>query len=225
MKRSPKPNPAQLRSTTKQIPGKIMKVAFLVTTATVLGAAVAAHAADTIGPVDAPASHAWSGIYIGVHGGGAWLKADDSVDSVNLHGPALGAYAGANWQSNNFVFGLEADVTHPWSNGDIYGLELDVEWQASLRVRLGYAMDRLLIYGAGGVATSRVKVDATPAFVVKDTFTGWTLGGGAEYALNQNWTTRLEYRYSDYGSSGFGLGIGEFKLTGHALRVGVGYKF
>lgn len=187
--------------------------------------ATATHAADSIGAEQPIAGYDWSGTYIGVQGGGAWAKAADSVDYVRLSGGALGGYAGANWQSGNLVFGIEADAIHSWNDGTIFGVGIGTDWQASVRGRLGYAMDRALIYGAGGIAISRVTVDASPAFVVKDTFTGWTLGGGVEYALSQNWTTRVDYRYSDYGKSGFGLGIGEVKLTEHALRFGVGYKF
>ena len=28
---------------------------------------------------------------------------------------------------------------------------------------------------------------------------GWTAGGGVEYAIDNNWSVRAEYRYTDFG--------------------------
>jgi outer membrane immunogenic protein len=183
----------------------------------------ASFAADEIG---APVGHKWSGVYAGVQAGGAWASADDGADNVGMNGGAIGGYLGLNWQSGNWVYGVEGDVNYTSNDGSIYGIDIGTEWQGALRARLGYAFDRLLVYGAGGLAISEVFVDAPPILSEKETFTGWTVGGGVEYAFTDNWSTRLDYRYSDYGSSNFGLmGVTEIDVTEHALRVGVGYRF
>lgn len=198
-------------------------ISLIATIAAGMVSGTAALAADVI---DTPVSHNWSGVYLGIHAGGTWAKADDSAEHVNLNGGAVGAYAGANWQAGSWVFGIEGDVNYTSSVGTIYAIDVGTEWQSAFRGRLGYAIDNVLIYGAGGLAISEVSLDAPPILSAKETFTGWTLGGGVEYAFTQNWTTRLDYRYSDYGGSDFGVsGTSGMELTEHALRVGVGYKF
>jgi outer membrane immunogenic protein len=45
-------------------------------------------------------------------------------------------------------------------------------------------------------------VFGTPFFInEKDTKTrtGWTVGGGVDYALTNQWSIGVEYRYSDFG--------------------------
>ena len=190
--------------------------------------ATAAHAADQtqIGA----SSHNWSGIYVGLQAGGAWARADGGDYHVDMSGGAIGAYVGANWQSGNWVVGIEGDVNYTSNEGTYTdgpaSVDVGTEWQGAIRGRLGYVFDRVLVYGAGGLAISEVYVDALPILDKTETFTGWTVGGGVEYAFAQNWTTRLDYRYSDYGGSNFGLtGAEEMELTEHALRVGIGYRF
>ncbi len=58
---------------------------------------------------------------------------------------------------------------------------------------------------------------------------GWTLGAGVEYAFMGNLSARLEYSYTDYGSSQIysaapGLTYGE-RATEHSLRAGLSYRF
>jgi outer membrane immunogenic protein len=49
--------------------------------------------------------------------------------------------------------------------------------------------------------------------------TGWTLGGGLEYAFASNWTGRVEYRYTDWGT------ITDVAPTGISPRFdGVSYR-
>lgn len=183
-----------------------------------------AHAADVI--VETATPYNWSGVYVGLQGGGAWLKADDSADTVNMSSGAFGAYLGANWQGGNVVFGIEGDVNYTSNDGSIYGIDIGADWQGALRGRLGYAIDNVLIYGTGGLAVTRAYVDAPPIISEKETLAGWTLGGGIEYAFAQNWTTRIDYRYSDYGGTDFGLpGTTDVDFTEHAVRFGIGYKF
>ena len=75
-------------------------------------------------------------------------------------------------------------------------------WLGSVRGRLGYAFDNWLLFGTGGWAFTNIR--HTNDFGAGDSFdnnrSGWTVGGGIEYALTPNWTTRLDYRYFDFGS-------------------------
>ena len=55
-------------------------------------------------------------------------------------------------------------------------------------------------------------------------FTGWTVGLGAEYAFTNNWIGRVEYRYYDFSDSSLD-DFGDVELETNTLTVGVGYKF
>jgi len=122
------------------------------------------------------------------------------------------------------------------------------KWAGATRVRAGYAMDRFLPYVAAGVAYTQLegRIDAwgqDPATGAKiagsdfsgkahETFTGWTLGVGADYAMTDNILLRAEYRYSDYGKKTWRQDIGggdsaslRIDHTAHDLRLGVAYKF
>jgi outer membrane immunogenic protein len=172
----------------------------------------------------------WSGVYLGVQGGYVWTDLDfpGGFGSEDFNGATLGGQIGANWQHNNFVFGVEADVAYTWNdNNYTFGgdsVEIGTDWQGSARARLGYAFDRTLVYGTGGLAMTRGFVKA-PGFKAEETLTGWTVGGGVEHAFTDNWIARAEYRYSDYGSDDFGLGAGDFDLSEHTVRAGLSYKF
>jgi outer membrane immunogenic protein len=107
----------------------------------------------------------------------------------------------------------------------------------TVRARLGYAMDRFLPYVTGGLAWANVKVSGN-SFVDgdnlsgwsgshSDTYWGWALGGGVEYAFTDNWTMKAEYIYADLGSTSFDGLFNEHDLdfSMQTLKVGVNYKF
>ena len=84
--------------------------------------------------------------------------------------------------------------------------------QGSVRARAGYAFGRLLPYATAGVAFGSFKTDAQVFGTDLDGVTnfaasgansatrvGWTLGAGVEYAVNNHWSLRAEYRYTDFG--------------------------
>ncbi|MGP6428295.1 outer membrane protein, partial [Pseudomonas pharyngis] len=84
-------------------------------------------------------------------------------------------------RNNAFVNGAVAPgfyVTDPrgLSSLDFFG---------TVRGRLGYAFDRVLVYGTGGFAYGSGSADRSfGGFAGNDSFrTGWTVGGGMEYAL------------------------------------------
>ncbi len=118
-----------------------------------------------------------------------------------------------------------------------------VEFSGTVRGRVGYAPGNWLFYATGGFAWTydqftRTQLAGTPAGgtavpgTVESLFmvprAGWTVGGGVETALWSNWTARVEYLFTDYGSRSvlFPLGAQQFDsdLTLNELRVGLNYR-
>jgi len=169
---------------------------------------------------------------------------------------------GWNWfSSSGVVIGVEGTVdgtslsrttvvTFPGDfGGGTLSAHTSADIQGSIRGRLGIAWDRVLIYGTGGVAFAGVNSDVTlsgvdtrvvpfvPFFASRsrsNSRTGWTVGGGIEYALTNNWSIGAEYRFTDFGTirNGdlAGLPADEF-LNGHRrlqqnqVQAGFSYKF
>jgi len=222
----------------------------------------AAQAADlTYEPPVAPPPFTWAGFYAGVHAGYAWGGEKDNqsnlfedprpADNFDVDGFIGGVHAGYNWQAGQFVFGVEGDVDYSNIKGSegyagyvpnfgydyVEGnLELKSQWQASARLRAGYAVDNFLLYATGGIAFGDGKLssngydyNAESNFGSDDTNThvGWTIGAGAEYAFTPNWIGRAELRYTDFGSKTYQLleGPVDASWTQTAVTVGVSYKF
>jgi len=185
-----------------------------------------AWAADVETP---PAAYDWSGFYIGGHLGygeanysgefGVSDPEEPDPDDLNLNGIAGGVQAGWNWQMDNFVFGVEADVTFTdWSDKvkndeeNTEFVEGDVNLLATLRARAGVAVDNLLFYVTAGGAIADATYDATdqaeaPGSDSKVDFNdiGFVAGGGAEWGLDERWTVRLEglyYVFDDQENAG-----------------------
>jgi len=84
----------------------------------------------------------------------------------------------------------------------------DIDWISTTRLRFGWVQGPWMVFAAGGLAAGKVKssyadLDATGnRFLGSESKNqwGWTIGGGVEYALSQNWFLRGEYLYVDLGS-------------------------
>ena len=103
----------------------------------------------------------------------------------------------------------------------------DINGFGTLRARLGYAFDRAMIYGTGGLAftNTELSLSAGGASVSDDDWsTGWTLGGGVEWAFMSNWSAKLEYLYVDLGESDTVLG-GQADFNTNIVRAGLNYRF
>lgn len=197
--------------------------------------ASSAMAADAVigydlAPVPASAVYDWTGFYLGAHGGYVSTRAKLGGDSEKFNGGFLGAHAGYNFiQNGPWVIGAEGDVSYTWNEEDIFGAgiaDIGTDWQWSLRARVGYAIDRTMIFGTAGIAGTNAYIDVigTP-IKIEDSMVGWTVGVGAEHAFTDNWLVRAEYRYTDYGEfKPLGLATG-VDVTEHTVRVGVSYKF
>lgn len=203
-----------------------------------------AFAADVVSEapiVEQPIVFSWTGAYVGGQIGYGWGQSDLDSDfgstSFDPDGFLGGVHAGYNYQfSNNVVLGIEADVDYSDMDGDgdfdVAGFSgsSELDWQGSVRARLGYAYDRVLPYLTGGVAFGKYEhriSDGVDSFSDDDTYVGWTIGAGLEYAMTDNWTVRGEYRYTDFGDQDFNFGGADYNvdLQTHAVKLGVSYKF
>lgn len=211
-----------------------------------LGLAPAAMAADM--PVKAPVMvkpipYNWTGFYVGADIGGGWGKHDRSVvppgftNSYNSSGVIGGIHAGYNWQIQSIVLGLETDINWTSIKGDDGGAggtidETKAKWLGSTVARAGFAWDRFLVFAAGGWAYG--SLDHTnfgpPVQSFSSTRSGWTVGGGAEFAINANWIARVQYRYYDLGTfqnlaPTNGVLPYEVKNKLSTVTAGISYKF
>lgn len=213
-----------------------LRVALLAGTA--LAAAPSAFAADLGGPSmkDGPyiaqTPFSWSGFYLGTHVGYGWSTVDWQGLSDNLEGSGwlAGGQVGYNWQRGALVFGLEADASYNWVDGSLGGDAHSIDWQASIRARLGLAVNnsRTLLYTTGGVAWADVNYASAGNF--SETHFGWVYGGGIEHMLSQNLSARVEYLYYDFNDAtapGGVLGAGPTSVdpSMHVVRFGLNLKF
>jgi outer membrane immunogenic protein len=210
-----------------------------------LVAAAPASAADLprAMPYKAPAyvtSYNWTGFYVGMHAGYGW----SSSDGFDASGGFIGGQAGYNWQpmGSPWVFGIEVDSA--WADmgrsstvfvpAGLLSVSSNINYQGSLRGRVGYAFDRTMIYATGGLGwmNNEVKVNAALGpFLVgasdSQMHIGGVVGAGVEHAIAPNWSVKGEYLYSMYGSEryfgGFGGGFSG-DIDTHTLKVGLNYQ-
>jgi outer membrane immunogenic protein len=206
----------------------------------------------TKAPVTAAAVYSWSGCYIGGHVGGLWGETEwtsalpnNPIFTPNQdHGYSsaiAGGQIGCNYQVNQIVVGIEGDLSWARVNRETFEDLDDVadfirtrsDWYGSVRGRLGMAFGQSMFYATGGWAFSNIDLTwkvttALPSFTTT-AHSGWTVGGGWEYALTSNWIGRLEYLYYDFGTHRLPLPFPNFLQDAHprfhVARVGLSYKF
>lgn len=193
----------------------------------------------------------WTGGYVGLQFG--ILDANIDVDGTNPEGQRViaspdadgmeaGVYVGHNWQgANGVVYGIEGEVNWADADGSADGFNVtlgadqgftftsDVNATAALRGRIGYPMDRTMLYAAAGLAYIDFEGDILDpederVSGFSDSRFGWTVGVGAEHAFGERWVGRVDYRYSDYGNSDVGDEV-DVDIQTHELRLGVAMRF
>lgn len=191
----------------------------------------------------------WTGLYAGGYLGGAhgvWTvdffrnnnhgHAEQGADGV-----AFGVVGGYNYQfANNVVIGVEADIGYTTAKNTNEIFDNDDTLQkygaiGSVRGRLGYAFNRLLLYGTAGFGFASITnniqkgQNAGEQVVWEDQFrSGWVVGGGVEYAFTNRVVGRVEYLYKNFGSITLFNRDGnqaDFQNELHLLRVGATYRF
>ncbi|HXN68408.1 MAG TPA: outer membrane protein [Bradyrhizobium sp.] len=186
---------------------------------------------------------------------------------ANVNGFVGGGQAGYNWQRGTWLFGLEGDIQGSDERGSsdvcftvgcppgstFLTANYKLDWFGTARGRVGFLpTDRVLLYATGGLAYGHLSATA-PLIPLSwgTTNAGWTVGVGAEAAIDQHWSVKVEYLYMDLGNVGSGsagattvvnqlntptpgfntvttttlTGAFNTKFTDNILRVGVNYRF
>jgi outer membrane immunogenic protein len=173
----------------------------------------------------------WSGPEIGIQGGGAWGNSSGTGTlpySSDVRGGLGGGHGGYNFQFGQMLLGFEGDAEAANVLGPDHGR---MDFDASARAKLGWAWGHWLPYATGGAAFGNVKATYSPLGSVLGSSdgvrVGWTVGGGLDYAVDQNWEAGIEYRYTDLGHKTFSAGAfnddNEFNFN--AVRFNLTYRF
>jgi len=165
----------------------------------------------------------FQGPYVGVQAG--WnhdIAINDKKDAF-----IGGVYAGYDREvSPNVVLGLEGGFSLGASDrigpAGTDQATIDPHYSFDVSARAGYVVgERNLLYVRGGYANTRARLTrdiADGTFSDNRTYDGWFVGGGVERKLLDNVSTRLEYRFNDFGSD-------NRTFQRHQVLVGVAYRF
>jgi outer membrane immunogenic protein len=216
--------------------------------AAALGFASSTQAADLIvdyapmspGVVDV--SGDWDGPFVGVFGGYGMGDADHvsgpGTNDLELSGWLLGVNAGVNFTlTEGIIAGVVGDIAWSDIGGEITGGAFDgtehtINWQGSVRGRIGFDGGAFMPYLTAGLAFANA-TRHTDLFGGDDadaTHIGWTAGAGVEVAVAENVSLDLQYRYTDLGEQEYvwpdiAATDPTIALTTHALTVGLNFSF
>jgi opacity protein-like surface antigen len=197
----------------------------------------------------------WTGFYAGVSAGSTWGRTHwgyqgDTVDP-DFAGVLAGGQAGYNYQTGQFVWGLEADAGFSNARGAtgcpvqpvLYSCEDNIGALGSLAGRFGYAWGRALFYAKGGWAYGDVTAGRSVNFVDPAAVSppavggvarstnwenGWTVGAGMEFALTDRWSAKAEYMHYEFPQYAFTVApnaTANAAAAGDTVRIGVNYRF
>ena len=173
----------------------------------------------------------WSGLYLGGHAGYLWGDVDvDGFDDSDIEGFIWGGLGGFNFQSDNLVFGIEADFGFTDADGsdfDSADLSYEMKHNAHIRARLGMDMDMFMPFIAGGLAVGKFEVTEQGGAVDdSNTMWGFTIGGGVDVRPMEHLVIRAEYLYDDYGSKDFDVNGGtDIGFDAHTVRAALIWHF
>jgi len=170
-----------------------------------------------------PSGADWAGFYFRANPGGgsdsipwATLGTPNGFSSPGAATAPVNQNFGYNFQSGNFVFGLESSLAAANFDGRFTapylpatgGWTPNMNWLGTVTGRVGYSFGQWLPYVKGGFAAAEVgsplQGGPSGAFSQTSELSGWTAGVGLEYQISSKWSLGLEYLYTDFGSGGNG---------------------
>ena len=214
----------------------------------------------------------WNGLYGGVNGGYAWSNGDAVIflDSLSVRpnptGALFGAQVGYNWQwTPDWVFGVEGDLDWTDFKGtdsvssagfftgqtNVYVAQQHVGMLGTLRGRVGFVLDDVLLYGTAGLAFGQTELQSSATDVTagmtcgpagfcsnlgsKQWSAGWAAGVGFDWSFLPQWSFRTEWLHYDLGSvhqtltyplalPGLVVAV-DTNFRGEIVRGAINYKF
>lgn len=190
-------------------------------------AAGEANAADIgyrgYAPPPPPVAFRWIGPYVGANVGYMWGDIDNNPAKPS--GVVGGVQAGYNWQQGNFVFGGEVDINISNADDTFAPWKFSNPWFGTLRARAGFTpWGNVLLYATGGFAFAGLEAQLN-GLSEDRTHVGWTVGAGAEVALNAAWSVKAEYLYLSYASRAYTITGADHGFDNNLIRFGVNYRF
>lgn len=179
-------------------------------------------------PPPPPVVYNWTGFYAGINVGAAWGKsswctdatatncASAPIDLVNQTRTDIvgGGQIGYRWQTSNWVIGVEGmydalGLSQTSPSIAFAGRTRSTSFSnlASATGQVGYSWDRLLLFGKGGWATTKLGLDANNlnpgGFDLNHHgwVDGWTAGVGLEYLVNDIVSLGVQYNYYQFSAS------------------------
>jgi outer membrane immunogenic protein len=215
-----------------------------------IAVAIAAAVAWTASPLAAQQANnsKWEGFYAGLNAGGLWRNTNASIGENNTGGGFTGngsgfvggAQAGYNYLLGSVLVGGEIDfqgstLTQSINGGagpSLIGATSAIPWFSTFRARAGYPIGSVMPYVTGGAVWGHQTLSGTDSisgpFNASNNFWTWTVGGGVEGRLNDQWSTKLEYLYMGTPDTSLSTpattSISEHSV-GNLLRVGLNYRF
>ncbi|HZR73202.1 TonB-dependent receptor domain-containing protein [Bradyrhizobium sp.] len=207
-----------------------------------------------------PAAYDWKGFSLGARVGSAWSRTSggtfdptSGATSAPIYGSPPDWHGGIQlgydyMLPSRLVLGIAADVSSGGSRSTTTTnaagsstAQLTVFDSETVRARIGYAADNVLLYGTAGWAWSsnqyiRTQLTGTLNLATAGTeeavntyLSGWTAGAGIAVAIARNWNVFAEYRHTSYGNSTVALPFSQLSTTSavttNEVDIGVNYKF
>jgi opacity protein-like surface antigen len=217
---------------------------FLLGGVAVLGLGSAAFAADLIIDEPVPATVLssgtdWSGLYIGAHVGYGWGDWDysgsfDGTPSFTRSGEPEGVLGGVqighNWQVDNVVLGLQADL-------DLAGIKVEnpsgeydsLDAFGTLSGRVGLALDSVLPYVKLGAGIGSATGTWAGGEEAQAGAYGWLAGAGLEVAVTDSISAFVEYNYIGFKTDTFEFTTanGRVDVEGsvQTIKTGLNFRF
>lgn len=199
----------------------------------------------------------WAGFYVGANAGYTFGSAQGDYTGIvvvpapppmifypfdlNPSGASLGGQLGYNVLFGAWLFGIEGDWSWVFSASDRgfdpagSGRYDDVTllWTGHARGRIGYLYNQFLIFFSGGAAFAGVEArhfvpGGNTLYFETRVLTGYSLGGGIEGFLTNNWIVRLEYLHDHFGNERYdwvaGSRYSNSDLTLDTVRVSVIFR-